>query len=242
MEENAYGMSIPNENEAKSMLGQNSETEGYAGLVQPMSYDIELAKEKGLCPDSKFDEKYLKMQALYREELEKFLNGKLNLGKYDNLLSDSDLRFITVAEDEKSFYQKYSTFGFKYIYLRNNLPIERLSKEELKILERNFETKNAVNHEELQELVERTYKAVIFTYNGVEADTIIIFSNDGQKKAPNSALVFEIGHSSEFDENGNYVDRSNEKNKRIYLANEFIPMMQKDLSEVLGTEVVVFVN
>lgn len=237
---NIDGLLIPTKNDAKEMINQYPGMIGAPNKILPLNYDIKLAVKKGLCTGMEFGDKYLNMQALYRKALEQYLSELLNLQIYDNMLTDSELRFIPIDKERESLYQKYSTFGYKYVYLRNNLPIEYLDKQDLSILEKYINDGKTDVTEELVKLVSRTYQYVIIVLHDRAEDTPIGYSNDGQKIAPNYALVLEIGHATEFDEEGNFVDTKNESKKRAYLTNEFIPFMEKKLSEQLGSTVIVF--
>jgi len=241
-EYNLNDLLIPTNEEAKQMTDQYSDMNGAPYIIQPLSYNLQLAVVKGLCtPWSKYDEKYLYMQALYRKVLEQYLLEQLDLQIYDDMLADSELRFLPVAQEEMSFYQKYSTFGFQYIYLRSNLPIERLSKKDLSILEQCIRSNKTDVTDELLELVARTYHIVVTAYQKKESDMPIGFSNDGRKVAPNEALVLEVRHAREYDENGNIVDGKNEREKKDYVEKEFLPLMQEKLAKEVEIEIVIFI-
>ena len=234
------GLVIPSRDEAKAMIEQYPGYDGADEMVNPLSYNLGLAVRKGICPLSGFNEKYLYMQALYRKALEHYLSEQLSLMAYDDMLAESELNFIPIREDRKSFYQKYSTLDLKYIYLRSNLPIERLSKDDLKALEACIKEGKSDITEVLLELIIRTYPDIIMALDDRTPETPIGFSNDGQKIAQNNALVFEIGHSIEFDENGNFVNTANDIAREDYIKTVFIPMMETELSDKLGKRVVVF--
>ena len=236
------GLAIPNQDEAKAMLQQYPGVAGAPEMVQPQSYNMTLAKEKGLCGKSGYNTNYLMMQALYRKGLEDYLLKSSSLREFDMMLSDSEQRVIPKPADHMTFYQKYSTFGLTYIYLRNNLPIERLGKEDLHILMEQARSRDTSVTSELQELVLRTFPDIIQAHEDKPAETPIGFSNDGQKIAPNNALVFEIGHETEWDDQGNFVDRNHELAKDAYLTGVVIPQMQVKLSEELEMKVVIFIK
>ena len=131
------GLMIPTPREAMGMLPESFFGEPVPGgsgfRVLPSSYNISLAAEKHLTTPTEFGEKYLYMQALYRKAFEQYLSERLSLQQFDDILANSDMRFVPMRVGD--FHQEYSTFGFKYIYLRDNLAIERLSKEELYVLQ-----------------------------------------------------------------------------------------------------------
>ena len=238
--EKDYGLLIPTENEAKAMLSQVSDVDGSVGIIKPMSYDINLAVDKGLSDSHQgFGEEYLKIQAFYRKTLEQHLLDLLDLKHYDDILTENELRFIPLADDDMSFYQKYSTLDLKFIYLRNNLPIERLSKEDLDTI-RFFMNETKSDISELNRLVGITYQGLILAHDDLESDVPVSYSNGGRNIAHNNALVLEIGHATEYDENDNFADAANETKKGQFIRNDFIPLMEKELSEKLDIGVKVF--
>ena len=234
------GLLVPTREEANEMIVPYSTVDGPPLMIQPLNYDLDLAIEKGIATSEGFSNMYLNMRALYRKVLEQYLSERLSLETFDEMLKNSDLGFISIATERMNFYQRHSTFGLQYIYLRSNLPIERLSIEDLDILMNSIEAGSSEVTEELLSLVSRTYRDIIIVHPHLELNIPIGFSNDGENIAPNNALVFEIGHTFEIDENGRFLDEGNERAKRESLTYEFIPLMEERLSEELGIPVVVF--
>jgi len=134
LEDPIEGLLVPTQEEARYMVDQFPDMDGAPYIIQPLNYDIDLAIERGLATSAGFSDRYLNMQALYRRALEQYLAEKLSLNMFDEMLATNELRFIPVPDERRDFYHRYSTFGFQYIYLRNNLPIERLSVEDLDVL------------------------------------------------------------------------------------------------------------
>jgi hypothetical protein len=233
------GLLVPTRKEAQYAHKLSNE-DGAWHWIQPLNYDLQQAIGKGLATKiGGFSDKYLNMQALYRKAVEQYLTEKLSLGMFDEMLEKSELRYIPAPENKQGFYQRYSTFDFKYIYLRNNLPIERLSLEDLDILSSHIEARRSDITEDLLEMVSGTFRRIIMVWENREADIPIGYCNSGLT-APNNALVFYIHHRTELDENGRALDRNNERKKIEYLANEFIPFMTEKLSEEFGAPVVVY--
>jgi hypothetical protein len=225
------GLLVPTQEEARYMVNQFPDLDGGGPspvFIFPFNYDMDLARALGLATDGTFSREYLNMQALYRKALEHYLAERLNLVEFDEMLSSSELDFIPLSEDRFDFYQRYSTFGFQYIYLRNNLPIERLSPDDLDILRRYIHAGNSNVTEELLDLVARTFKRVITVDEGWEPDVPAGY-HPGGDTAPNNALVLIIG-----------LHRGGGGKERAFLDQEFIPMMEGVLSEKLGIPVVVF--
>ena len=54
---------------------------------------------------------------------------KFPLKEMDNNIINSGLSFVPVGDDKMDFYQKFSSMGLKYIYLRNNLYVYKKFEE-----------------------------------------------------------------------------------------------------------------
>jgi hypothetical protein len=224
------GLLVPTQEEARYMVDQFPDLDGGGGplVVFPFNYDINLAEALGLVTDGVFSREYLNMKALYRKALEQYLAERLNLAEFDEMLANSELDFVPVPQERVDFYQRYSTFGFQFIYLRNNLPIERLSPRDLDILRRNIHAGNSNVTEELLDLVARTFEGIIMVNEDWEPDAPAGY-HPGGDTAPNNALVLIIG-----------LHRGGGDKERAFLDQEFIPMMEGVLSEKLRIPVVVF--
>lgn len=180
-------LTIPTQEEAKYYVEQNVGMDGGNSIVFPVSYSLITAVKKGLTNLFGFGEEYLYLQALYRAALEQYLMETLSLKEYDDRIAASENRIIPREGERRNFYQKYSTMGLTYVYLRNNLPIERLEKEDLEILRDCLETADTQGvTEELMEMVQRTYPTVLKAYTQWEDDDPAGYSYDGSKTPPTS--------------------------------------------------------
>ena len=85
------------------------------------------------------DEKrvYLNRTEVYHNALLDMLIKTLNLEKIENSLDNSSNEFKPVDDEQKDMYQNLANDKLKYIYLRNNLYIERLSESQLQVLDNN---------------------------------------------------------------------------------------------------------
>lgn len=211
--------------------------------ISPESYDMKLAKEKELTDKEEITDKYLKLQALYKKTLGELLVAVLELDSFDNELASNELEFIEVPDKEKGFYQKYDTLGLKYIYLRNNIHIEKLSIEDVKILKSALASEDNTAQEQLYKMIARTYPEVIkitFT-NPEDADFDVVYEPGafGTKKAPNTALVLAISTSYQYDASGNVVDMKAEQTKEAYVS-ELRERMITEISKKIDIPVTVF--
>lgn len=147
-----------------------------------INYD--LLKEKGLGED-KPNEKYFELLNKYKNFFESYLKEKLPLEHIDNNMSESELNFKPIEEKDMDFYQITSNMGFKYIYLRNNLYVEKLSKEDMDFLS----TAKEYN-DEVRDFISRTFKDLINPYN--DSTTIFYGPENGQFMSNSNDLVLGI--------------------------------------------------
>ena len=105
------------------------------------------------------NDKYFKLLNKYNKFLTSFLKEKLPLKEIDKNMKESELNFVKVKNDDMDFYQKTSTMGFDYIYLRNNIYVEKLNDEDIKFLEEHNEY-----NEDVSNFIKKTYKNVINPY------------------------------------------------------------------------------
>lgn len=104
---------------------------------------------------------YLFLLSVYNDFLYKYLINKLKLNSFDEVLLKSKNSFIKIKEEEMDIYQYFSSDYLSYFYIRNNLYIERLTKEEMDYLYNCFE-KNDMNYDTNKErFIESTIKKVL---------------------------------------------------------------------------------
>lgn len=127
------------------------------------------------------DKEFLSYQIMYKQHIEKILSLIINASFVDQYIINNNLSIPTVDDDEYNFYHKYSLLGSKYLFLRNNIHIERLNKEELEELKNNPSS----------DFFKRTFKTVLF-----ESDNSFTYFGSPLRKnevKPNS-LVFEFAY------------------------------------------------
>jgi hypothetical protein len=149
--------------------------------------EMELAYEKGLMatkpdpslerptlapgsrhePDGYFDERYCQRYAYYRKAMEVYLLKTLRLDIYDKQVEDSGLSFIPIPKVSQGEHQRRSALELDHIFIYSSPHIERLSAEDVAILERIYQENGqtgAITQEAL-DFVERTYAELIRTYD-----------------------------------------------------------------------------
>lgn len=208
------------------------------------TFDYEMAKRKGLSDDGKtFNEKYFYIQAAYKYAFCIYLKSNLGLGDYDEQLSTSQLKFIETKEGNKTFYQKNDPSNMKFIFLRNNIYVEKLSEEDIKTIENALLNSNKIDKDILN-IVRNTYKDVISSTREVEdyAEAEIIFEATTlfTRKAPNTALVLGVSDSYRWNDEGYLVDTENERMKEEYIR-QLTNIISEEFSNKLKMPVVFFI-
>ncbi|MCM0665514.1 hypothetical protein [Flavobacterium tyrosinilyticum] len=184
----------------------------------------------------------ISVQSLYRKALDQYFLEKLDLKKYDSLLATSKLRFIIRTTERQNVYQQTSTLSLNYIYFRNNIYIERLDRKTLDFLQSRIDNYKLNVDDELIKVVRETYSKIVKMFPEEKSSIKVLYSKNDKKIAFNNAVVFEIAHQSEFDEEGNYVSRENEARKKTYLKEELIPHLEMEFSEKLSCPVTIFIE
>ena len=171
----------------------------------PNSFDIELAITKGLALNNELNERFIRLENKYRKYFMKYIYETLNLEKYDKEIEDSNLKFCSCEEEFQEYYQKES--NLKYIYIKNNLHIERLSDNDLQILETSEDEK------ELLDLIKNTYEEIIKIkcLNGKKTPEKFLTQmfkgyDTRSTMLPNDALIIIIREGREKNKFNNYEE------------------------------------
>lgn len=176
------------------------------------------------------------MEEFYRSQMNRYLLEELDLEAYDEGLASSDMRYLPNTEEEMSEAQKKDGLGLTYIYLVNELYLDRLDEEE-----REWFTEAAkageVSEEDLNDMIQETFPKIITPREiRTEEDKKVETSYDYglfPTFVTMDSLVFGIGTMSEFDSDGNYVDWEHEKEKKESLE-IYAREMERQLTGKLG--------
>lgn len=157
-----------------------------------------ILKEK----DSKAKKEYISLYNLYRKLFTEYIVQKLELNKYDKELEESILKFYTTPKEDMDVYQYFSSEELKYFYIRNNIYIERLTDENIKFLRDKIEKKNYDLDDETKELIENTYKKVIYEGNIEDGKKYITLygPNNRNYLAPSDSIVIGFRYDEFFED------------------------------------------
>jgi hypothetical protein len=156
-----------------------------------------------------FDQRYCERYAYYRKAMELYLLKTLRLDVYDRQVEESGLLFIPVPEDKKGEYQRRSVLGLDHVYIQSSPHIERLSTEDIALLNRLYDEngQSGTVTQEALALVERTYAELIIdldpTTGAPFPDGVLLMKGgDGTVWNPNSLVVVFLA-PYRYDEVGN---------------------------------------
>ena len=175
------------------------------------------------------------IEQIYRIGFSKYLLEKLDLKAFDDELQKSEMKIIPCDEEHKTEAQKKDELGLEYIFVRNDVHIDRLSAEQQELLA-SQNLKDSYSDEVMQ-LIEKTFVDVM-GYKKIESEEdkkVKTFYD--QKIYPQfvtyDTIVIKIATMHEYDENGNYVDREHENEKESFLS-DYASDMEKTLEGKLG--------
>lgn len=195
----------------------------------PQIRNNDLLAIKGFRIDDDNNE-YFKLLNNYKKLFESYLKEKLPLQLIDENIKKSELKFIPMKEDNMDFYQISSTMGLDYIYLRNNLYIEKLSKEDLELLS-TLQTYD----DGAKEFIKRTYLTVINPY---DEKRLVFYGPENSKHLCDSTDVVLGIRYNEFETNG-MNDEEFQKNflEQLRLISQVSTLLEIASPNELGTNV-----
>jgi len=169
------------------------------------------------------EEEFYSMQIKYKQDLEKILKKIFDFNSVDKMILSSNYEIPPMNDDGNNFYRDSSTLSSDYLYLRNNIHIERLSREELEYIKIRIG-----NKENLEEnFIYKTLDRVIFE----DGEKTILGNPISRDIVQSKSIMFEIAYDSK-------------KCKRIEeitfienYAKELLESLRKAIQPVIGKEI-----
>ena len=195
--------------------------------------DMNLLVSKGLYENNSFSSKYYQLYKYYKVLLDRYLVNKLSLNVYDRSIDNTGLNFTPVRKENMDYYQYMSSMNLKYIYLRNNLYVEKLSSENIAKILSLTDNELANPSDDIIRLVEDTYTDVIDVNNDKNTTCMSCYGPDNDKYwFPSNELIIGIRYDI-FADNGLGEDDKWEENnnKQIMFINTLIDSIE-DTSSV----------
>ncbi len=175
-------------------------------------------------------EDYLRKYILYMNLLIEYLIKKTDIKKYDDLLKEDSHNFISIKDKDMDIYQKLGSNYFKYFYIRNNLHLDRLTKEEDLYLNK----KDIIFDDKTYNFIESTFEKVIFedskdylvNYGVIAKGTL----------APSKALVIGVRYD-EFNLNGmSDIDWDLNYQEQTKILNKIIESLESNIKNNLNID------
>lgn len=190
--------------------------------IYPNRYDTNVLKSYSLM-DVNLNTTYRYFFSCYKFYFEKYIASKLNLQNLDIEIEKLNL----LPRKEKSIYQDISTLGLKYIFIRNNIFLDRLEKAEFETL------KNAYNKQDIegiQQLVINTYSNLIKFDKEIPDSQIVNYDATSKTMiaCANNALL--IGIDFEIPKN----------DKALEELQQIIRKQEREYSEILKIPVSIY--
>ena len=190
--------------------------------------------KKGLYDESGFTKKFLKVYRIYQVLLDKYLLTKYPLKEYDDKIANSGLLFLPVKNEQKDYFQYTSSMNLKYIYLRSNIFIEKLSNATIeKLLKLPVKELDNPSKKSLS-IIESTYKDVIDYCSGKDYRGVSNYGPDIERFwFESNELIFGLIHD-DFGDNGLGNDEAWVENnfKQTEFLNDLIAKMEQECSEI----------
>lgn len=206
------------------------------------NHNQKLAATKGLLQDGKVSTLFSDIHNMYKLILEKQLNDKLPFKEFERQLADSDLHYVALTKEQQNFYQRYSSLKTKYIYLRNDVYVERLSKRDLTTFENNRSNEKFLVDPALNQIVKETSEKVTRVIDDDNPELMTGYDLSGKKNVLNNSVVFEISYQVDYDPEGNYINKSREIVKEEYLTDDLVPELLNSLTTELSQPVAIFIE
>ena len=228
-------------------IGEQEETDDMARTFTnetlhdciPYTFNTEKAETLGLARDAAFTDEYFKLQAFYCEALWNWLCIKADLVAVDTEIGKNELNFI-VRTLYPTVYQEKQSFGTQYLYIRSNIMIENLSRDDLDMLRALYE-KGTAGSEEVYQFIGDTWLKVITQNTDFPADAMTILDLSNRRRVANCSLLLGIDTMYEIDNEGRIVNDEHESEKASFL-NRLATALGEELTDVFGIPVEVIVH
>lgn len=213
-------------------------TDGESGSSSTAAENGQVSDEKS---DSKPEEVSVDMDCenRYMELLGIYLKEQLELEHYDKAVED--LGCLPLDKEKQSDAQKRGNMGLTFLYLRNDLHLERLTEEDVKVLKDSLGKEEGEERDKAMEVVVRTFPVCtmpVLAQDDEEKNFTYVYDNtveaqSGARNVTIDSLVIQIATQSDYDDEGEYVDPEKEQHKREELY-KLAEQMEYETEGLLG--------
>ena len=125
---------------------------------------------------------YNDYQFKYKNCIEEIMNAFVDFDSVNKIIDSIDIKLKTIDDYDYNIYHKHSLLESKYIFIRNNIHVENLSDEDLKVLK-----SSSIN----EEFIKRTLSSVLH-----EEDTFLPYGGDPNNLKFTGGLIIEFAYDS----------------------------------------------
>ena len=168
-------------------------------------------------------DRYLRLYEIYSDLLYKYMNAKLELSKYDDMIARSENGFKPVDSRLWDMYQYLARKYLKYFYIRNNLYIERLCNEDLAYLEAMIGAEEGEHDDKKRDFIERTYPLVCVENPQSKGNVSVNYGSTAYRFfKPDNAFIlgfrFDEYYLSEGETDKEWVEKNNARQFELELT------------------------
>lgn len=188
--------------------------------------------------DKEAQESYIALYNAYSSLVTDYFIKNCNLKEYDEALLESPYSFPKLAEEEMDIYQYLASDKLSFVYLRNNLYVERLDEEEQKFLIEKAQDDEIVYDDKEDEFVKTTFKKVMLE-NGGEEDTVNVFygPDNGNFMYPDNAVIVGIRYDDYYQAEGESPeDWFEANNNRLQDVETLSIILETRMSKLAGVD------
>lgn len=186
--------------------------------------------------DKEAQESYVALYNVYSSLLTDYFIKNFKLKEYDDALLKSPYDFPKLKEEEMDIYQYLASSKLSFVYLRNNLYIERLSDEEQKYLVEKAQDDEVLLDDAADGFIRTTFKRVMLE-NGGKEDSVNVFygPDNGNFMYPDNAIIVGIRYDNYYQLPGESSDSwVEENNNRLQDVETLSTILETRMSKLTG--------
>ena len=211
---------------------------GLDSLTVPTVQEVKSQAEKEpiLFPEeSQIDESFVSGSVVYGYLFAHYFKEKTGLDSLDRRIAEYGIKECPLQEAD--YYQRYSSLGLKYFYIRAVPRVDRLSKEDMELIGAAAEEKSETSWYEAMSVVNTTFRDVM-TVDPQSPDTVFhpLVTWFKTYAVKGGEIPLALKTVPDYDENGNLVSEKAEE-KRNKMLDSLSRQLDSALSSDLGCPV-----
>ena len=207
----------------------------YAQFPLPETEEWEKAEGRRIPSRPVETEEFIRLEYLYKFLAELLLSEQYGLSQLDRRLTEEG--YLPVPEEKQDYFQKYDRSGLQFFCLRCPVHIERLTKEELRILTAASAFLAEQTMSEAVSLVQRSFTQVLMT-DPEKGDAAVLLEDrmDGSGEVQGNSILLGITSWPDLTDGGMIRDRKAD-GVRTQLFLSVAEQLEEILSRALAADV-----